>query len=642
MATYLSMSVQNIQIPGGIDMVNLNDEILSMVTKPARYTGGETNQVIKNPKSIKTRFAICFPDVYEVGMSHLGIKILYHKINDRQDSYCERAFAPWVDMEEIMRKRGIPLFTLETKDPLYEFDFVGFTLQYEMSYTNIINMLDLGKIPLLSKDRKEGQPFVIFGGPCAYNPEPLADIADLIVFGEAEEIIDEILDLYGTWKSNNGTRVEFLEKAVSIEGVYVPAFYEIEYNEDGTINKRIKKNEKYPDIVKKRYIKSLNESYYPEEMIVPLTEIVHDRIMLETFRGCTRGCRFCQAGMIYRPVREKKTERLMELAEKLIKNTGYDEISLTSLSICDYSDIKNLVYNLIEKYENKKVALSLPSLRIDSFSVDLINEIQKVRKTGLTFAPEAGSQRMRDIINKGVTEEDLIKSVTSAFESGWSTIKLYFMIGLPFETMEDVDGIAELGKKVVDAYFTVPKEKRNKGLSVTLSTSSFVPKPFTPFQWEPQDSMEMLVKKQKYLKERIKSRYINYNWHETTISFLEAVFSRGDRRLTKVLIKAWEKGCKFDGWQEYFNFDLWMDSFKECGVDPYFYAVRRRSIDEILPWDFIDIGVSKEYLIRELERAKKQIVTKDCRLGCTGCGITQFTKDGVCFDGAIFNKIQQK
>lgn len=621
-------------------MIQMLDDILSKVTKPARYTGGEVNQVVKDLGNVKIRFAMCFPDVYEVGMSHLGIKILYHKINEREDSYCERCFAPWIDMEELMIKNEIPLFTLETKTPIKNFDFVGFTLQYEMSYTNVINMLRLGKIPVLSKDRKDTDPFIIFGGPCAYNPEPLADIGDIFVLGEAEEVIEELLDLYLKWKDSKKSREEFLINASNIEGVYIPSFYNVEYNEDGTIKKRIALRDDVPEKIRKRFIKDLNSSYFPDKIIVPLTEIVHDRIMLETFRGCTRGCRFCQAGMIYRPVREKKLDKLMELSEKLLKSTGYDEISLTSLSICDYSDIKNLVLNLIKKYEKDRVSISLPSLRIDSFSVDLINEIQKVRKTGLTFAPEAGSQRMRDIINKGVTEEDLINSVKSAFESGWSTIKLYFMVGLPFETMDDVEKIAELGQKVVDTYFSVPKDKRNKGLNVTLSTSCFVPKPFTPFQWVGQDTIDMLKNKQQHLKDKIKSRYITYNWHEPSVSFLEAVFSRGDRRLSKVLIKAAEKGCKFDGWQECFKYDLWIESFKECNIDLNFYATRERSMDEILPWDFIDIGISKEYLKNEFNKAEKGELTRDCRLQCTGCGITGFAKEVKCFNGAVFNKVQ--
>ncbi len=620
-------------------MVMISDEILSKVQKPGRYVGGEINQVIKNPENVKTRFAMCFPDVYEVGMSHLGIKILYHKINEREDCYCERAFAPWSDMEKAMRENNVPLYCLETKDEIKSFDMVGFTLQYEMSYTNILNMLDLANVPLLSKDRKEG-PFVVFGGPCSYNPEPIADIADFIIMGEAEEVIDEVLDTYSQWKDSGEDRKSFLERICSIQGVYVPSFYDVEYNADGTIKSMITLNEAAPKIIKKRIIKDLNESYYPDKIIVPLTEIVHDRVMLETFRGCTRGCRFCQAGMIYRPVREKKKERLLEQADKLLKNTGYDEISLTSLSICDYSDIKNLILEMMRKHENERVGVSLPSLRIDSFSVDLINEIQRVRKTGLTFAPEAGTQRMRDIINKGVTEEDLINSVTSAFESGWGTVKLYFMIGLPYETMEDVAGIGDLAEKVVDAYKSVPKEKRKKGLSVTVSTSSFVPKPFTPFQWAAQDSMDDLVEKQKFLKDKIRNKFVSYNWHKTPTSFLEAVFARGDRRLVPVLVKAWENGCKFDGWQEHFNMDGWMDAFKSCGVDPEFYVYRNRSYDEILPWDFIDVGVSKQYLMSENEKAKEGILTKDCRLGCTGCGVTRYMEGGECFNGALFNKVQ--
>jgi radical SAM family uncharacterized protein len=611
-------------------MVIIKDEILSKVIKPGRYTGGEVNVITKKPSDVDIRFGICFPDVYEVGMSHLGIKILYHKINEREDSYCERAFAPWSDMETLMRENNIPLYALESKDELNKFDFVGFTLQYEMSYSNILNMLDLAGIPILSAERSN-HPFIIFGGPCAYNPEPLADIGDIFVLGEAEEVIDEILDAYKVWEKSNRSRIEYLEMVSKIKGVYVPCLYTVEYNSDGTIKSRTPKNKNYPEIIEKRIIENLDKSYYPKDIIVPLTEIVHDRIMLETFRGCTRGCRFCQAGIIYRPVREKSKETLIEQAEALIRSTGYDEISLTSLSICDYSEIQNLVNDLVKKYENEKVGISLPSLRIDSFSVDLINEIQKVRKTGLTFAPEAGSQRMRDVINKGVTEEDLIKSAGSAFESGWSTIKLYFMIGLPFETMEDVEGIAALAQRVVDTYMAVPKEKRKKGLSITVSTSSFVPKPFTPFQWVPQDRMETLREKQQFLKSKIKSKYVTYNWHESHTSYLEAIFARGDRRLTKVLIKAFENGCKFDGWQEHFSFDKWMDAFRECNINPEFYAYRDREVDEILPWDFIDVGVSKKYLQIEFKRAKNAELTRDCRLGCTGCGVNKFIEGGECF-----------
>lgn len=612
-------------------MIELNEEILLKVQKPARYVGGEVNSVVKDKNKVDVRFAFCFPDVYEVGMSHLGLKIIYHLLNERDDVYCERAFAPWTDMEQQMRENNIPLYALESKDPLYEFDFVGFTLQYEMSYTNILNMLDMAKIPFYSHDRDK-HPFIVFGGPCAYNPEPLADIADLFVLGEGEEVLNEIIDLYKEWKKTKGSRLEFLEKVNEIEGVYVPSLYEIEYNDDGTIKRMNPKKDTYKLKVTKRIIKDIDKSYFPEKMIVPITEVVHDRIMLETFRGCTRGCRFCQAGMIYRPIRERKTDTLMDLAEKLVNSTGYDEISLTSLSICDYSDIQNLVTCLIEKYKDSKVGISLPSLRIDAFSVNLINEIQKVRKTGLTFAPEAGTQKMRDVINKGVTEEDLINSTKSAFELGWNNIKLYFMIGLPYETDEDVEGIAELAQKVVDEYFKVPKEKRQKGLNVTVSTSSFVPKPFTPFQWFGQNTMDELYRKQKLLKEKIKSRYITYNWHETPISFLEGVFARGDRRVTKVLVRAWELGCKFDGWQEYFKYDTWMQAFEECDVDPHFYANRHRELDEVLPWDFIDVGVSKNYLISELKKASDCILTHDCRKGCTGCGITKLLKGGKCFN----------
>lgn len=620
-------------------MVRLDDELLFSVTKPARYIGGEVNSVIKNLENIKVRFAMCFPDVYEVGMSHLGTKILYHTMNKRDDTYCERIFAPWTDMEEKMREKKIPLFTLETKDEINKFDFVGFTLQYEMSYTNIINMLDLGNIKILSEERVGNDPFVVFGGPCASNPEPLADIADFFVIGDGEEVMEEILDKYVKWKDDGSSRLEFLESICNITGVYVPSFYNVNYNEDGTINSMIGKKDIYPKLINRRIVKDLNEVDYPDKLIVPSTEIVHDRIVLETFRGCTRGCRFCQAGVIYRPVRERKVDKLMELAEKLIKSTGYDEISLSSLSICDYSDLQVLVYNLMEKYEDKKVSVSLPSLRIDSFSVELINEIQRVRKTGLTFAPEAGTQRMRDIINKGVTEEDLMKSVRAAFESGWNSIKLYFMIGLPFETLEDVEGIGDLAEKVVDVYFSIPKEKRQKGLNVTVSTSSFVPKPFTPFQWEPQNDIETLKEKQRCLKDKIKNKKITYNYHQSNVSFLEGVFARGDRKLSKVLINAWKKGCKFDGWNEFFDFDKWMESFNECGVKPEFYAHRKREYDEILPWDFINIGVTKKFLIDEAEKAKNEIITPDCREGCTACGINRYMKGCECFNGANINKV---
>ena len=615
--------------------VNLPDEVLYKVEKPARYIGNEVNSVYKETQNVKIRFAFCFPDVYEVGMSHLGTKILYHMLNNRDDTYCERVFAPWVDMEDEMRKRGIKLFALESKDEIAEFDFIGFTLQYEMSYTNIVNMLDLSGVPILYNERKRTDPFVICGGPCAYNPEPLWEIADIFVIGEGEEVTNEILDKYLIWKESGEDRTAFLDSIACIQGVYIPSFYDAKYNQDGTIKEFYPIDDKYPKTISKRIVKDLDNIYYPDDMIVPYTDIVHNRIMLEVFRGCTRGCRFCQAGMVYRPVREKSRETLLEDADKLIKSTGYEEVSLTSLSICDYSDIEGLVNDIIEKYEKDKIGVSLPSIRVDSFSVGLINEIQKVRKTGLTFAPEAGSQRMRDVINKGVTEENLLQSVSSAFNSGWSSVKLYFMIGLPSETDEDIEGITDLAYKVVEEYYKVPKEIRKRGLKVTVSTSSFVPKPFTPFQWEPQDTMDELRRKQDLLKTKIRNKNITYNWHESYVSFLEGVFSRGDRRLSRVLIDAWKKGCKFDGWDKLFNYDKWMEAFKENGIDPSFYANRKREYEEVLPWDHIDPGVSKRYLINENNKAKKAQLTHDCRLGCTGCGIGDLAGREVCMDGKI-------
>ncbi len=609
-------------------MNKISDDILYKVEKPARYIGGEFNSCIKDKNKVDIRYAFCFPDVYEVGMSHLGTRILYYTLNEREDTYCERAFAPWPDMENLMRENNIPLYALETKDSLKEFDFLGFTLQYEMSYTNILNMLDMAGIPVRASERGEDYPIVVCGGPCAYNPEPLYDIADYFVIGEGEEILDELLDLYKEYKGKG--KKQYLRRIASIKGVYVPSLYETTYNEDGTIKEFKPLFEDVPEKVQKRIIRNLNNAPYPDKFIVPYTEIVHDRVILETFRGCTRGCRFCQAGMIYRPVREKTTEKLVQQTENLIKNTGYDEVSLTSLSICDYSDIQNLINTLIEKYKDEKVGISLPSLRVDSFSVDLIKEIQKVRKTGLTFAPEAGTQRMRDVINKGVTEQNLMDSSRSAFEAGWSTIKLYFMLGLPYETMEDVKGIADLAEKVVKQYYSVPKDKRQKRLTVTVSTALFVPKPFTPFQWVPQDTMENMKEKINTLRRTIKSRQITYNWHESIVSYLEAIFARGDRKLCDVLIKAFENGAKFDGWSEYFNYDIWKDAFKQCGIDGDFYALRERSYDEKLPWDFIDTGVTKSFLIKENEKAKSSQVTPDCRLGCRNCGIN-VNLEGKCF-----------
>jgi len=611
--------------------VNLSDAILESVEKPSRYTGNEWNSIEKNPDNIDIRFAFCFPDTYEVGMSHLGMRILYHLLNERPDIYCERVFAPWVDMEQKMRENNIPLFTLETKDPVKDFDFVGFTLQYEMSYTNILNMLDLAGIPLLSSDRQEGQPIVCAGGPCAVNPEPLADFIDFFVIGEGEEVTFEVLDVYKKCKREHAARHEFLKRIAGLEGIYVPSLYTAEYNEDGTFKKLTPKAGGVPGKIRKRIIKDLEKVYYPEKIVVPYTGIVHDRITLELFRGCIRGCRFCQAGFIYRPVREKSAQKLLDTSKKLEESTGYEEISLASLSTSDYTEFKKLSEELLNEMESRKVDLSLPSLRVDSFSLDLMEKTQKVRKSGLTFAPEAGTQRLRDVINKGVTEEDLLNSVRLAFAGGWGSVKLYFMIGLPSENEEDIEGIAKLGEMVVQEYSKTPKDVRNKKLNVTISTSSFVPKPFTPFQWEPQDSIDELRRKQRYLNNRIKSRYITYNWHDPELSFLEAVFARGDRRTGQVLLKAWEKGCKFDSWSERFSFDKWMEAFSECGIDPAFYANRKRSDDEVFPWDHIDLGVARRFLLNENKKAWKGQTTPNCRVNCSGCGAAVFN-GGICFE----------
>ena len=617
-------------------MNKITDDILCKVEKPSRYVGGELNQVIKNPKDVNIRFAFCFPDVYEVGMSHLGTRILYHTINERKNTYCERVFAPWPDMETLMRKSDIKLFTLETKTPLDQFDMLGFTLQYEMSYTNILNMLDMSGITIRASERGEDEPIIMAGGPCAYNPEPLYDIVDFFEIGEGEEMMDDVLEVYAKHKANGKVnKKEFLREISHIGGIYVPSLYDVSYNEDGTIREFTPKYEDVPAKVKKRIVNNFDKVSFPDEMIVPYTDIVHDRVVLETARGCTNGCRFCQAGMIYRPVREKTTNTLIEQARKALKATGYDEVSLASLSICDYSNIQNLISSLVLEHEADKVGIALPSIRVDAFSVDLIKEIQKVRKTGLTFAPEAGSQRMRDIINKGLTEERILEAAKSAFESGWSTIKLYFILGLPYETTEDAAGIGELAEKMADVYFGIPKDVRNKGLKITVSTSILVPKPFTPFQWAPMARPEIVDERIKAVRGAIKSRSIVYNYHEQETSFMEAV--RGDRRTCDVLIKAFEKGAKFDGWSEYFNMEIWNEAMEECNLDSEFYVYREREYDEILPWDFIDIGVNRKYMERENEKAKKAELTKNCLEGCTGCGINVNFKEGKCFEGAIRN-----
>ena len=617
-------------------MVRITDDILYRVEKPSRYVGGELNEVIKDPKEVDIRFGFCFPDVYEVGMSHLGSRILYHVLNQRKDTYCERVYAPWPDMEKLMRENNIPLYALETKDPINKFNFLAFTLQYEMSYTNILNMLNMSGIPLRASERTEKDPLVIAGGPCAYNPEPLYDIVDIFQLGEGEEGLNDLLDLYQKHK-DNFNKEAYLREASHIPSVYIPSLYDVTYNEDGTIKEFIPKYDDVPKKVKKRIINNFDQVDFPESLIVPYSEIVHDRVVLELFRGCTNGCRFCQAGMIYRPVREKSRKTLLDQARKMLKATGYDEVSLVSLSTCDYSDIQGLVKDLIEEHGKNNVSVALPSIRVDAFSVDLLKEIQKVRKTGLTFAPEAGSQRMRDVINKGLSEERILEAAKNAFESGWSTIKLYFILGVPYETVEDAAEIGLLAEKIADQYFAVPKHIRNKGLRITVSTSILVPKPFTPFQWAPMEKMDIVTEKINAVKGAIKSRSIVYNYHEQKTSYMEAVLARGDRRLCDVLIKAYEKGAKFDGWSEYFDFELWQEALAECNVDGDFYVYRQRSYDEILPWDFIDIGVTRKYLERENEKAKTGEPTQNCRKGCTGCGVNVNFKDGECFEGAILN-----
>lgn len=613
-------------------MITLRDKILSNVSKPTRYTGGELNAVLKNAGGVDVRFGFCFADTYEIAMSHLGLKILYHSLNNRPDTWCERVFAPWTDMEDEMRARGMKLFALESGDEITHFDMLGFTLQYELCYSNIVNMLDLADIPPLAKDRGAEYPIICGGGPCAYNAEPVADFFDFFMMGEGEDVINEVVDEYVKWKkSGKKDKRAYLEAIAEIEGVYVPSFYDVEYNADNTIKSVTPNNPHAKPSVKKRIMRDFNAAYTPETIIVPFGEVVHDRVMLEIMRGCLRGCRFCQAGYIYRPQRERSPERLLGIAENLLSCSGYDEISLSSLSSSDYSGLRELTDGLLDMTEEKKIGLSLPSLRIDNFSLELMEKVQKVRKTGITFAPEAGTQRLRDVINKNITEEDIITSTRMLFEGGWTGVKLYFMIGLPTETDADVEGIAELAQKVLGVYFDIPKEERAKNINITVSTSSFVPKPFTAFQWAAQNGREELIRKQDLLKSSIRSKRIRYNWHDNKTSFLEGVFARGDRRLSKVIVRAVEKGCKFDGWGEHFRFDLWLEAFEELGIDPGFYNLRERSYDEILPWDHIDIGVTKSFLMRENERAKAAETTPHCREKCSGCGAASW-KTGVCVE----------
>ncbi len=610
------------------------DKLFSKIQKATHYAGGELNSVIKNPEDVKIRYAFAFPDTYEVGMSHLGMKILYHILNEREDTYCERVFAPWIDMEEEMRKAGVPLFTNETHTPVKEFDFLGITLQYEMCYSNVLNMLSLAGIPLLSSERGEDDPFVNGGGPCAYNPEPLADIFDFFTMGEGEDVIGELMDAFNEWKEEGGTRKDYLKKIAKIEGIYVPSLYDVSYNEDGTIKSMIPNCPEASEKVKKRIISDLDKVTYPDKFIVPFSDIVHDRSNIEVFRGCIRGCRFCQAGMIYRPVREKSADTLVKDACALIESTGYEEMGLSSLSTSDYTQLPELTDKLLALTEKGKVSLSLPSLRVDNFSLDLMERVQKVRKSGLTFAPEAGSQRMRDVINKNVSEEDLIKSATLAFEGGWNSVKLYFMIGLPYEDYPDIKGISELAEKVVECFYKSDKTNKRRPPSVTLSVASFVPKPFTPFQWAAQDSIETLSEKQLFLKNEIRNRKIRYNYHQSDVSVLEGVFARGDRKLNKVLLRAHELGCKLDGWNECFSLEKWEQAFSDCGIDMEFYT-RARDYDEILPWDFVDIGVTREFMINENEKAKQALTTPNCREKCSGCGAAKLCKEKkgcVCFE----------
>ncbi len=606
------------------------DQILRRVQKPSHYTGGEYGSITKEKSPTLLRYAFCFPDTYEIGMSYLGGKILYGLLNSLDDVWCERAFAPAVDMETELRTEGLPLYALESLDPLKDFDLLGFTLQTEQNFTNILNMLDLAHIDPIAANRKDIFPLIHAGGPCAYNPEPMADFMDFFIIGEGEEVNPEVVEVIKQFKKEGSSdKTELLRRLAAVEGVYVPSFYDVAYNEDGTIKSFTPNNDAAKPVVTKRLVKDIDNIYYPESVVVPFSDVVHDRVMLEVFRGCIRGCRFCQAGTIYRPVREKSPEVLNKCAMAQIKNTGYDEISLTSLSTSDYTELTSLADTMLEWCDKDMISLSLPSLRVDNFSSDIMERVQRVRKGGLTFAPEAGTQRMRDVINKQVSEEELRRTCSIAFGGGWSAVKLYFMIGLPYETMEDVVGIPELAQMVVDTYYQTEGRPKGKGVKVTISVATFIPKPFTPFQWVGQDEGELVDSKTKAIKESIKSNKIRYNYHDRKMSHFEAIIARGDRKVGAAIYQAWKNGAKFDGWDNYFSYDTWMTAFETCGIDTDFYATRERSYDEILPWDFIDCGVTKEHLIRESERAKDALKTPNCRDACMNCGADKLT-GGTC------------
>ena len=595
------------------------EKILQYVQKPARYAGGELNCVVKDAGKVDLRYAFCFPDLYEIGMSHLGMKILYSLVNSREDAWCERVFAPDTDMEEQMRKNNVPLFALESSDYIKDFDIIGFTLMYELSYTNVLNMLDLAGIPLKAEDRTELTPIICAGGPCACNPEPLADFLDIVFLGDGEESTMEVLDLLKKCKKEGKSKFEFLCEAKDITGVYVPSFYKDSYNDDGTL-KEIMPLNNAPAKVKKAVVSDLNKCFYPKEFVVPFISIVHDRAVEEIFRGCIRGCRFCQAGFTYRPIREKSVETINEQAKALIKSTGYDELSLCSLSTSDHSCVNEMLTSLIDWTVKDKINLSLPSLRIDNFSDELADKLNQVRRSGLTFAPEAGTQRLRDVINKNITEEEVIRTCTKAFDSGWTSVKLYFMMGLPTETMEDIEGIANLAMEVVHSFYKNPNRQKGTGVQVSVSCASFIPKPFTPFQWEAEDSMEALKEKQKHLLESIPSKKIKVSYHETPTSLLEGVLARGDRRLGKVILDAYKLGCTFDSWDDRFNFDAWLKAFEKNSIDPYFYTRRKRPFEEVLPWDHLDFGVSRKFLENENKKAYENKTTPHCRIKCAGCG----------------------